>query len=144
MTNAEDFDNTLPMARYGLERPGTLFEQQLRVAIGPSLTPQRIKDAISIKDKPLFENYKNWLAMAHFLEADVADLPGLVGEVGKTNFSTDDTAEILRYFNWAPTSYYKKRRLFLWAHSVSSMSWRGPTGSTYLRPFFFSFLKRKI
>ncbi len=68
--------------------------------------------------------------MARLLGPEVANLPGIAGETTAVKFSTDDAAEVLRYFNWAPTSYYKKRRLFLWAHSVAHMAWNGPTGST--------------
>ena len=117
------------MASNSLNGSGSPFEQ-FQIAIVPSLTPQQIKDAISLKDKPLFQNYKNWLAMARLLDPDVINLPGLAGEVTTTKFSANDATEILRYFNWAPTSYYKKRRLFVWAYSVASMQWDGPTGST--------------
>ncbi len=91
-----------------------------------------MKDAVSLKDRPLFQNYKNWLAMARLLDSEVGHLPGLVGEVTTAKFSTNEATEILRYFNWAPTSYYKKRRLFLWAYSVAYMSWNGPAGSERL------------
>lgn len=117
---------------HGLGRPESLFERQLQVGIGPSLTSQHFKDAISLKDKPLFQNYRNWLAMARLLDTEVINLPGLAGEVTATHFSTNDATEILRYFNWAPTSYFKKRRLFLWAYSAACMEWNGPTGSTCL------------
>lgn len=136
LPNAEGLSSTLqstlPMGSYGLENPGSLFEQQLRVAIGPSLTPHHIKDAVSLKDKPLFENYKNWLSMARLLDSEVINLPGLAGEVTTASFSASDAADILRYFNWAPTSYYKKRRLFLWAYSAACMEWNGPTESMCL------------
>lgn len=128
--------STLPRARLG--GAGSLFEHQFQVAIGPSLTSQHIQDAISLKDKPLFQNYKNWLAMARLLDTEVINLPGLAGEVTTAHLSTDDTADILRYFNWAPTSYYKKRRLFLWAYSAACMSWTGPSGSMclYFQTFY--------
>ena len=109
--------------------PGSLFERQLRAAIGPSLTSQHIKDAISLKDKPLFQNYKNWLAMARLLSSEVNGLPGLEGETTTMDMSTNDTDEILSHFNWAPTSYYKKCRLFIWACSAARMSWNGPNES---------------
>lgn len=111
---------------------GSLFERHLLAALGPSLIPQDIKDAVSLKDKPLFQNYKNWLAMARLIDSEVASLPGLAGEVTKAKLSTNEAAEVLRHFNWAPTSYYKKRRLFLWAHSAACMSWSGLTGSERL------------
>lgn len=68
--------------------------------------------------------------MARLLSSEVTGLPGLAGETTKVDFSTNDATEILRHFNWAPTSYYKKRRLFLWASSAAHMSWDGPTEST--------------
>ena len=133
LPNSEGMRNTsymLPMASHSLDDRGSQFEQQLRIAIGLSLTPQHIKDAVSLKDKPLFQNYKNWLAMARLLSSEVNGLPGLEGETTTMDMSTNDTAEILRHFNWAPTSYYKKRRLFIWACSAARMSWNGPTEST--------------
>ena len=132
--------STFPIATYiSPEGSESLFEHQLRAVIGPSLTMQHLKDAVSLKDKPLFQNYKNWLAMARLLDAEVSSLPGPIGAVTTAKFSTDETAEILRHFNWAPTSYYKKRRLFLWAYSAAFMLWNGPTGSTFLYVLCFLF-----
>ena len=136
LSNGEDLNialTTLPMAfNNSSGGPGLIFENQLRAAIGSSFTPQHFKDAVFLKDRPLFQNYKNWLAMARLLDSEVINLPGLAGEVTTTTFSTNEATEILRYFNWAPTSYYKKRRLFLWANSAAHMLWNGPTGSEYL------------
>lgn len=70
--------------------------------------------------------------MARLLDSEVTNLPGLNGDVTRAKFSANEVTEILRYFNWAPTSYYKKRRLFLWANSAARMSWNGPTGSECL------------
>ncbi len=102
-----------------------------------------MKDAVSLKDQPLFQNYKNWLAMARLLDSEVINLPGFGGDVTTANFSANEIAEILRYFNWAPTSYYKKRRLFLWANSAARMSWSGPTGSKCLNRNPLLFLSYK-
>ncbi len=112
---------------------GLTFELQLRAIVGSNFTQQHFKDAVFLKDKPLFQNYKNWLSMARLLDPEVINLPGLsAGEVTTTAFSANEAAEILRYFNWAPTSYYKKRRLFLWAYSAAHMLWSGATESKYL------------
>ena len=148
LSNGEDLNialTTLPMAfNNSSGGPGLIFENQLRAAIGSSFTPQHFKDAVFLKDRPLFQNYKNWLAMAHLLDSEVINLPGLAGEVTTTTFSTNEATEILRYFNWAPTSYYKKRRLFLWAYSAAQMLWNGPTGSKYLYPYILFITSKDI
>lgn len=138
---------TLPIAMStgpGGPASGSLFEHQFLAAIGLSLTPQHFKDAVSLKDRPLFQNYKNWLAMARLLDPTVIHMPGLAGEVTTTTFSVNDATEVLRYFNWAPTSYYKKRRLFLWAYSAAYMSWNGPIGSKCLYLLSFYRLLKEI
>ena len=124
---------TLPVAYHNSSGGAELtFELQLRAIIGSNFTQQHFKDAVFLKDKPLFQNYKNWLSMARLIDSEVINLPGLAGEVTTTAFSANEAADILRYFNWAPTSYYKKRRLFLWAHSAAHMLWNGPIESKYL------------
>ncbi len=117
---------------YGSGGVISLFEQQLQAVIGLNLSSQDIKDAVSVKGQASFSNYRNWLAMARLLDPEVIHLPGLAGLTTAVKFPADEAAEILRYFNWAPTSYYKKRRLFIWAYSVAYMAWNGPTGSTSL------------
>ena len=138
-----DASNTLSpfsvTSGYGFEGAGSLFEQHLLTALGPSFNPQHMKDAVSLKDKPLFQNYKNWIAMARLLDPEVIHLPGLAGQTTAVKISTDEATEVLRYFNWAPTSYYKKRRLFIWAYSVAYMAWNGPTGSMSLHLFYLFF-----
>ena len=148
LSNAESSNSaltTLPMAiNDSSGGGGSIFEHRLRAASGFNFTPQHFKDAVFLKDRPLFQNYKNWLAMARLLDSEVTNLPGLAGEVTTTTFSTNEATEILRYFNWAPTSYYKKRRLFLWAHSAAHMLWNGPTGSKYSYPYILSSISKDI
>ncbi len=43
---------------YGSGEATPLFERQLLATVGPSFTSQHMKDAVSVKDKPLFQNYK--------------------------------------------------------------------------------------